>query len=674
MQTAVVNIVLFSLLLLKPFSGIAGQPIILTDEKERFQVSDHYLEILEDISGQLAINEVSRPEFYGMFEENFVQVPVNKNASAAYWLRFSLKNVSKPGRDWAIELMDFRIDDYEVYAPLADGSFRVYKGGDKRPFFEKYINHKNFIHDIPEPATEIAHYYVRVKSEEPVGLIFNICTDVWLISYSNLEYFSLALFYGVVIAMAIYNLFLFFSIRERAYLFYVLYAVSIILYGLTQDGIGFQYLWPGYPAWNKYAFAIALYSMVVWALLYARYFLDTRKQFPLADKIILVLLGVRTVLLVLALATNPSEFYRPWLDLIPLAFIFIAGIILLNRGFKPARFYVIAFTCLFTGFFFSALGFYGFAKNSILTVYAFNYGVISEMLLLSLALADRIKILMKEKEQVQGEIIFQLQEKKELKERINRDLEVKVSERTKELQEKNQQLDTFVYRASHDIKGPLRSIMGLTTIGLKDIEDEKAKVYLEHILSSTKRLDLVLADLLEMTRIKKSALDISAVYFSDLADDIIRGLQHDPSLRKVRIEKKVKQEKEFFTDVKLMNSVLQNFIENGMKYSDPKKKESWLKINIECKNGQAIFIFQDNGLGISKENQAKVFEMFYKVNQDSSGTGLGLFLVKLAIEKLQGELNIDSEPGKGSTFKVVIMESNFIDNEHNERQSEYTPV
>lgn len=649
-------------------SGHGALPVVISDDREQFYVYGHHMDIFEDVSGSLTIHEVSKAEFSGLFEQNFTDVPVNSNPSSSYWVRFSLKNNSSGHKNWLIELMDFRIDGYELYVPLADGTFRKFTGGDSNPFSEKDFRHKNFIHDIPDPASTEQEYFIKIKSKEPVGLVFNICSDSWILDYSNLEYFLLAFFYGLVIAMALYNLFLFFSIRERAYLFYVLYAGSIVLYSLTQDGLGFQYLWPEFPGWNDYIFALALYSMVVWSLLYARDFLDTRRHFPLADKGILVLLIARTIILIIALGTNPADFYRPWLDIIPLGFIYIAGIILLNKGFKPARFYVIAFTCLFTGFFVSAIGFYGLAKNSALTVYAFNFGVVAEMLLLSLSLADRIKILMKEKDQVQKEIIVQLQEKKDLKERINRDLEVKVSERTRELQERNQQLDTFVYRASHDIKGPLRSIMGLTTVGLKDITDVKARVYLEHILSSTKRLDVVLADLLEMTRIKKSSLEISALYFVDLVDEIVRSLTHDPNFVKVRIAKKISQDREFFTDAKLLNSILQNFIENGLKYSDPSKPDPYLNIYVECVDEKAIFTFEDNGLGISKENQLKVFDMFFKVNEESTGTGLGLFLVKLAVEKLQGEFIIDSEPGKGSTFKMIIPESKPVVDQSDEVQ------
>src|SRR6185437_12213195 len=220
------------------------------------------------------------------------------------------------------------------------------------------------------------------------------------------------------------------------------------------------------------------------------------------------------------------EFFYPvisfiiWIDIIPLFAAYFAGIIVLYAGQRVARFYVLAFSMLFIGFIINAMQHLHLIPDSIFTVYSFNFGVLCEMILLSLALADRIKALALEKEIAQLTTIEQLKE--------NELLEDNVKDRTKELEFKNKELDTFVYRASHDIKGPLKSIIGLTMVGLKDVKDATALNYFEHILKSSKRLDILVADLLAVTQVKEARLKITKINFEKTIRETLYSLDHLP--------------------------------------------------------------------------------------------------------------------------------------------------
>jgi signal transduction histidine kinase/ligand-binding sensor domain-containing protein len=238
--------------------------------------------------------------------------------------------------------------------------------------------------------------------------------------------------------------------------------------------------------------------------------------------------------------------------------------------------------------------------------------------------------------------------------RKNLKLERTVRKRTKELKDANEQLEAFVYKASHDIKGPLKSIIGLTTIGQKDIKDEAAKQYFDHILKSTKKLDNLLMDLLQITKVKQATIQKEKIDFNNLLNDVISSFSRFPGFENIKINPAVHSKADFHCDKKLLYSLIQNLVENPIKYQDPGKKNCYLDITITTDEKGANLVFEDNGLGIPYEYQKKVFDMFFKMNDSSNGTGLGLYIVKTTVEKLNGTISLESTPGKGSTFTVFL--------------------
>ncbi len=236
----------------------------------------------------------------------------------------------------------------------------------------------------------------------------------------------------------------------------------------------------------------------------------------------------------------------------------------------------------------------------------------------------------------------------------NEQLEKVVQKRTEELRLSNEQLETFIYKASHDIKGPLRSIIGLTTIGQKDVTDETSLIYFDHILRSTTKLDNLLADLIELTKVKEAKLTKEKINFRELINEALSKFEHFEGYDKVNFTVMVKDNFTFYTDRKLLYSIIQNLIENPIKYRDPEKDNSYLDIVVTVKEHYAELNFSDNGLGIPLEIQGKVFEMFFKAQERSKDTGLGLHIVKTTVEKLNGTITLKSNPGAGSIFTVRI--------------------
>ena len=224
----------------------------------------------------------------------------------------------------------------------------------------------------------------------------------------------------------------------------------------------------------------------------------------------------------------------------------------------------------------------------------------------------------------------------------------------RQLRERNEQMDLFLYKATHDLKGPLASVKGILNIALQDCHQPEIRDYLQMALTSTDRLDQALIDLLHVTRLNKAELLYEPVNCKELVDDILFSIKHMPESRDVEMKIDIPFREEFNTDKNTLTTILQNLIVNAMKY---KRSESYVhKVDISMKrnNGDLEVIVSDNGEGIREEHREKVFIMFYRGNKKSKGTGLGLYIVKQGIEKLRGTVNMTSELGKGTTFVLKI--------------------
>ena len=599
----------------------ASNIVKIEDKYTTYYLRGKNIDLFEDVSGKLTIAEIASGKYIDSFQVPKKERPTNDRNTSNYWLRFTIKNTSSIDVGWVLEFYDFRIDEIKVFVPEM-GSFKTLTAGDAYPFHDKKYKHKNFVFNFPMPEGETT-YYVQGRAFEQVSIFAVLRSHERFTSYAINEYFMLALFYGALLALSLFNLFLFITTGKKLYILYVLYTLSVLLYAVTQDGIGFQYIWPELPELNNYIFAISLYVFILFTILYVRAFLTLKNYFPLLDKILRIFLILRSLLLVCSIFFIPELLRYKWLDILPLALALVSGLLVWKKGYRAARYFALGFVFLFIGLFLNVLGAF-IINTNISYVYSFNFGVICQMLLLSLAIADRISEINRQKEAVE---------------------------------EKNKELDVFVYKASHDIKGPLKSIIGLTTIGMSDPKTQDGKTYFDMILKNTKRLDVILADLLMVTKVKQTKVQKIKINFEEMIQEILASFQYYPSFHEMDFAVKVHGKNEFHCDPGLLYSICQNMIENAIKYKKSassifeKQEKSFLHIDIYFEDRVKI-IFKDNGVGISKEYQERIFDMFFRGETDKAGSGLGLYLVKMSVEKLGGSIYLESKEGVGSTFFI----------------------
>ncbi|UII22372.1 sensor histidine kinase [Fulvivirga ligni] len=225
----------------------------------------------------------------------------------------------------------------------------------------------------------------------------------------------------------------------------------------------------------------------------------------------------------------------------------------------------------------------------------------------------------------------------------------------------NNELETLMYRISHDLKGPVASIKGLINIGMKDFEEKvEVQLLMKMLDNSTQMLNNTLNELLNITRIKQGQVNPDPFIINDLINDVLTGLKYSEGFDNIKIEMEIEPNVRVITDRRLMRSVLQNLLENAVKYRRRDVDNGYIHISLLHENNTTIIQIEDNGQGIPKKFQKHIFEMFYRANETSQGSGLGLYIVKSALDKINGAITLNSDKNKGSTFTVKIPD--LIDN------------
>jgi signal transduction histidine kinase len=224
----------------------------------------------------------------------------------------------------------------------------------------------------------------------------------------------------------------------------------------------------------------------------------------------------------------------------------------------------------------------------------------------------------------------------------------------------NKELDSFVYSVSHNLKAPLMSVLGL--LNLCKMEDEKQgnlfSSYFNMMERSIHKLDDTLKEILDYSRNARKELTLEKVDVRKLIDDNLEKMQYLPGSELISKKITIDDAIPFVSDGYRLSVIFNNLISNAIKYSDPYKPNPFLKIDIKVTPLKTFLQFSDNGIGIDKEYIHKVFDMFFRATMQKEGAGLGLYIVKETVDKLQGEISIESEPRVGTKFVIEL--PNFI--------------
>ncbi len=222
-----------------------------------------------------------------------------------------------------------------------------------------------------------------------------------------------------------------------------------------------------------------------------------------------------------------------------------------------------------------------------------------------------------------------------------------------ELIRTNFELDTFVYRSSHDMRAPLRSVLGLVNLIKIETDDTQKTEYLRLIEKSVDRLDSFFSDIISFSRNSRLNLVKDQINFHKLVKDSWNNLQYLENASSIRLIKDIRVQEEFLSDPSRIEIILQNLFSNAIKYHKA-VEGSQVIVSIRADSKQARIVVEDNGKGIEPQYIDKIFDMFFRASLGTHGSGLGLYITKQVVEKLGGSISVQSEYGIGSQFVITI--------------------
>ncbi len=697
---------ILSVLLLLSFCKVECENILELKNNKSQNYIGKYLEILNDQNGSYSIGEV-------LNNKNFINansdVPNLQVTSFVHWIKFTAVNLSDK-KEFIVQLALATIDYVDFYSVYDDGRIDSVSTGDCRSFNNRPYGRPDFAFKIILKKNEKVKIFFKVSGGEQIQTPVNIGEETLMLKSFINEDSLMGIYFGIILVMFLYNSFIYFSTRDKSYLFYVVY---IIIVGITQlnfMGYTAAYLWPNSTYISNMAVYILSSITAISSIEFMKRFLSTKEKTPTLHKYFNVFYFIYYLAMVLAFCKKFNWSYQ----IIQINATMAASYILLvawqisKQGYRPARFFLAAWSTFLIGvcvFVFKDLGILPYNK---ITYYTMPVGSAFEVILLSLALADRINILRKEKEDSQHKNLELLLENEKIIKDQNIKLEVMVKDRTFELEQTNKNLkeaEAILVSAekmaslgqltagiSHEINNPINFVVANIKPLRKDIEEILSVLSKYKEVKDSKNIDEKLREIEEL----KKKLDVNYLeeeinlLLSGIDEgakrtsDIVKGLKNfsrtdESELIKVDVQEgiestltllnnnitnaKIKVVRDFSPLPKIdcypskLNQVYMNLLSNSIQAIEKRNDKSFeglISISTAIINKNLIVKISDNGVGIPPANISKVFDPFFTTKEVGKGTGLGLSIVYGIIKSHKGTIEVESQENKNTTFVITI--------------------
>ena len=468
---------ILSLGALWPNAAWALDPVTLVEGTETYPLGLH-LSYFEDRDGRQSLDEVRSGDACHTFIPSQDETPNFSFTNSSYWFQFDLTNQSSTVKNWFLESQYPLLDRINVYLLYPDGRVVTYRGGDKLPFEKREIKHRNVMFDVPLAMGESVQIYIKVRTESSMQFPLVLRSPAALLAKDHEEQYVLGIFYGILVAILLYNLLVFTAIRDLNYLYFVCYLGAWMLFQMSLNGLAFEYLWPNSPGWANKAtpFLVGLAGLSM--LQFTRCLLETKRNLPTFDKPLQYISALCVFIMLLALFTG----YTLAIKVASAGAVAVVVLVVstatwaIKKGFRAARYFMLAWIALMVGVVMYVLKTFGILPTNIITEYSMQIGSGFEVILLSFALADRMRILKEENARMQRE--------------ATETLEQRVQERTRELD------DTLL--GLSEVNGKLQELTridGLTGISNRGFFDDQFEIEWQRATRIHSHLGLLMVDI-----------------------------------------------------------------------------------------------------------------------------------------------------------------------------------
>ena len=613
-----------------------------------------------------------------------------------YWATFNFVNISP--EKLILKFNQPLLNEVTLYR--ADGkTLSEVTYSEKNVFFSRKYYYPFYAFDMNAGMGDTITYVLKFKSNEPIIFDVDIATESVIEQGELQQELLIGIFIGIIFVMFFYNLFIYFTVLDSSYLAYVFYIFCIGLSQITIPGYGFKYIWPTAPEFNDLSLILFATLATIFGIEFVKIFLKTKQHVPSLHKLFLLFEIIFSGILILYFADKKILAFTA-LQLLTFGLcicIIVAAIKIIHMGYRPAIFFLSAWLVLLLGSCIFIGKDFGLVPYNFFTAHSMQIGSALEVTLLSLALADRINILKKEKETSQALALNALQQNEMIITNQNTILEKKVAERTKEIEQANNAL----YKALSELEKAETRLMhtekeispdASNAILLKrepdDIFDLLTK-YEMHAPSDNPPGKII------PLKTSSSTLDYSSIkeeieqLLSGIEDGatrtaaVVKGLRvfsplNDTDLKRICVTENINSvltelHAEIAETINLtknfsplpqiecfpakLNEVFINIINNAL-YAIKAKKDradkGMLLISTYSDTKKIFISFKDNGIGMTDEVKAKIFEPFFTTKDIGNSSGLGMSVSLSIISDHNGTIELNTEYGKGTEVIITL--------------------
>lgn len=609
------------------------------------------MQVYEDLDGSASIAQVSAPGFAKHFRPHHEDVLNAGYSTSVFWLKVELRPIAAPGaapRQWLLELAYPPLDHLELYLPDSSGSYRLARRtGDALPYQSRQILQNNYLFELQLPPGQVTTAYLRLHSQGSVQAPLALWSAQAYMEEQPTRLYVLGMIYGVLLVMLVYNLFIYLSVRDVSYLYYILYIASFGFYQVSVNGAGVAYFWPDSPWWANASTPLFIGAAGLFGCQFARHFLQLGSISRGFDRLLQLLMLGGALVMVLAVSMPYGVALRmaTVLALLFTVSIFAAGLYAWWRGLRVARWFIIAWTAFLLGGLVNTLMVLGYLPNVFITMYASQLGSALEVALLSLALADRINSLREQQAQT-------LRDTGRTLEQLN--LQLARSNRLK---------DEFLASVTHELRTPMNGVIGsLELMHTLPMEAEMAQYHRTAVGSAQGMMDMVDA-ILTLSELQAGRLRAQPAPFSlrDLLQGVRAGYAGQALGKGLYLSLDIPADVPdgLLGDAQKLARCLGCLVDNGLKFTH----QGGVMIQVRGRRVgpddlALTFMVSDSGIGFDDLDQATLYQRFFQVDGSMTrrygGLGIGLSICRQMGELLGAKLSHESTRGLGSRFELSL--------------------
>ena len=646
-----------------PFLFHAQQAPLLVNQGDALFSMAKMTSFKEDNTWKLSLADIQKDSSFTPMTEDIFKLGGTNPRNI--WVKFQVKKSITT--DMYLELNTSILDSIYLYSVNPESEVTTQRIGLNFPFNERIVKNNHQIFMLYGNKDELCTYYLNIRTIYPITIRTRIGTNLAFLNEYHVSDLLHGFLVGIIIIIALFNLFFFISLKDSFYGYYFGYAFFILCTILRFDGYLFQFLHPNSPAYNDLGFYYQGLAGIFY-IFFSRSFLKTKTYTPKIDKGFIFFLDFYIFNVGLAaLGLYEFNIWSVYIITFPFnLFSIYSGIQVYRKGYRVARFFVAGVLCATLGITIFTCFNLGLLTHNLWINNIMYLGIASESILLFLAIVERFSVLRQEKHNAQQKMIESLQQNehlmkekhKLLEEKAHHQIEImqsKLSEYAQKLIKSNQELTDFAHIASHDLRAPLRNIGSFTQLLQKRMSaqlDERSKEYFDFITTNVRQSTKLIEDLLNYSKIDKNIGDPSSVDLNDVLLLVRSNLQSFISDKKAQII--VKDLPILRGHSSLIVQLFQNLINNGLKYNECEKPI--VIISSEWQNYEWIFKVTDNGIGIAPQYQSQVFGMFRRLHSAAQyeGSGIGLAFCQRIVSTYNGRIWLESEEGKGTIFYFTL--------------------